>query len=115
MSQLRRLEEAVAIAILWGIMSVLRRIPPNVVIATPCLSVGIATLVSKRQYSDGFGRDLKKLKKFGEISDIWSKVSEPSVRISTKCTSAPGSYALVKISTSFYSYFAFIFCVSFFL
>ena len=81
------MEEAITIAMLWGIMSVLRRIPPKVVIATPRLSVGIATLVSKRRYSDGFGWDLKKLKKFGEISDIWSKVSEPSVRISAKCTS----------------------------
>ena len=64
MSHLRCLEVVVAIATLWAIVSQLRRLPPNVAIATLCLSVGIATLFYKRRYSDSFGRDGKNLEKF---------------------------------------------------
>ena len=63
-SQLQRLEAVVAVATLWGIVSQLQRLPPNVAIATLCLSVDIVTLFYKRRYSDGFGRDGKKLGKF---------------------------------------------------
>ena len=58
-SHLRRLETVVAIAMLWAIVSQLRRLPPNTF-----LSVDIATLFYKCRYSNGFGRDGKNLGKF---------------------------------------------------
>ena len=64
MSHLRRLEVVVAIATLWAIVSQLQHLPPNIAIATLFLSVGIATLFYKRQYSDSFRRDGKNLGKF---------------------------------------------------
>ena len=51
-SQLRRLEEDVAIATLWPKASLLRRLPPNVASATQCLSVTIATFGGTRHNSD---------------------------------------------------------------
>ena len=88
-SLLQRLPPNVAIAMFGGSRRNSDALGHSVAIATLCLSVGIAKHLSKRWYSDSFGWDLNKLKKFGEISDIWSKVSEPSVRISPKCISVP--------------------------
>ena len=51
-SQLRRLEEDVAIVTLWPKVSLLRRLPPNVASVTQCLSVAIATFGGTRYNSD---------------------------------------------------------------
>ena len=53
-SQLRRLEEDVAIATLWPKASLLQRLPPNVASVTQCLSVVIATFGGTRRNSDAF-------------------------------------------------------------
>ena len=53
-SQLRRLEEDVAIATLWPKASLLRWLPPNVSSTTQRLSVAIATFGGSRPSSDIF-------------------------------------------------------------
>ena len=53
-SQLRRLEEDVAIVTLWPKVSLLRRLAPNVASVTQCLSVAIATFGGTRRNSNAF-------------------------------------------------------------
>ena len=51
-SHLRHLEAAIAIAMLWGIVSQLQCLPPNVAVATQCLSVVIVTFGGTCRNSD---------------------------------------------------------------